>query len=223
MRVTVFSSYGSKHPNFINVDYVLEGIKNCDIQDQIYQIRNCQDIKMRRYLKEQLPCILFAGEFYRREDKAFNKAAGFCILDIDHIAGNVEDEKKRFSQYPFVYSAFVSPSGDGLKVLVRIPATTDKHRSYYRGLMKMFPELDGTSINESRICFSSCDPNIYINKNAIEFTDLVDFVKPVSIGISKECKNTNYFKLANVAKIIREAEDGGKHIAILKAGRLLGG
>ena len=225
MRVTLFDHFTSTHPTFMQVDYVLENIKNCVIQDKIDALRKISDKKDRKAIKENLPCILFAGEFYRRNDSSFHKAAGLCILDFDQVIGDIEEAKNRFKAFPFVYSVFVSPSGDGLKVLVRIPATLDKHRDYYRGLMKLFPDLDSTSQNESRICFSSCDKNIYINPLATEFKGAIEENKRKNVGVIDPiiATYTNYSRAQVALNIIRNAVEGEKHYSILKAGTLMGG
>ena len=63
---------------------------------------------------------------------------------------------------------FISPSGKGLKVLVKIPRDAENHVGYFLALEKFFNSqfFDKTSKNLSRVCYESFDPDIYINKDA---------------------------------------------------------
>ena len=68
----------------------------------------------------------------------------------------------------YVLSVFVSPSGNGIKVLVKIPFDVENHVNYFNSLENYFssPQFDKTSKNVSRVCYESYDPFIYINKDS---------------------------------------------------------
>lgn len=221
--ITVFKNFSdTTNPKYFEVDTVLEQIKSCKIQKQIDEIRICLDEKIKKELKKQLPCILFSGKFSKRNDKSLIEHSGFVVLDWDKLV-DVEADKQEIAKHSFIYALFVSPSGDGLKGVVKIPKEKTKHRDYYRGLMKLFPELDATSINESRICYASVDKDIYINKNASVFTDFIEEKqpeKPIQKDYTQEKTNN---KIDNALNLIRNAIDGEKHHALLKASRLMGG
>lgn len=223
--ITVFNNFANTtKPKYFEIDAVLESIRNCNVQKQIDAIREEKDEKKKKELKKLLPCILFSGEFVRRKDDGINKHSGYVVLDWDKL-NDVEKKKKEISEYPFVYSCFVSPSGDGIKAVVRIPADIKKHRGYYKGLMKVFNDIDQTSINESRICYASCDKDIYINHIATEFTDYIEFLdaKVNNSVVVKEAIHNDYARAQRACKIIRDSIDGEKHIALLKASKLMGG
>jgi len=224
--ITVFKDFSeTKKPHYVDVDTMLLRIKNCKIQQQIDELRKETDKKKQRELKEKLPCILWSGEFKERKDKGIIKHSGFVILDFDKV-DDLEILKNEINSHKFVYASFTSPSGNGLKVLVKVPAIIEKHRGYYRALMKIFKDLDPTNINESRICFESVDKDIYINKNAVAFTEYIeDYQKATPLGDKKEFKKTqtDYRKTQIAADMVRNAIDGEKHIVLLKAARLMGG
>jgi len=221
--ITVFDNFSNtKNPKYFKINTVLEQIKSCKIQKQIDEIRSCTDDKLKKKLKNNLPCILFAGKFTERNDKSLTEHSGFVVLDWDKLE-NLEEKKKQISEYQFIYALFISPSGNGLKGVVKIPKEKDKHRDYYRGLMELFPELDATSINESRICFASADSEIYINEGAVDFTKAIPEkkVKPIQQKDYTQERTDNKIDIA--LNIIRSAVDGEKHHALLKASRLMGG
>ncbi len=216
-------------PYYVDVNVVLQRIKTCHSQNQINKIRQESDDKKKKALKRALPSIIFAGKFSKREDKAMLSHSGLCVLDFDHLK-DVVARKEELKQHSFFYSIFVSPSGDGLKAIAKIPPIIEQHRGHYKGLLEIFPELDTTSINESRVCFESCDKDIYINQDAIDFTDYVDFeeeakhVEYPNYDTSEIVKTgTDYYKIAIATKMIAEATDGEKHKTLLRASKLMGG
>lgn len=224
MVVTVYkNALETKQPYYVQVDVILDRIKNGKIKQQIDDIRNEADEAVRRDKKKMLPSIIFAGKFTERKDSAIEAHSGLCVLDFDHIA-NLPEKKAEIASNEFVYSVFVSPSGDGLKVLVKIPPSIDNHRRHYKSLLKRFPELDATSINISRVCFESYDPDIYINKNAVEFTDMEELIDTTPVGGNLDTQvKTNYAKIQIAVQMIRNSVDGEKHNVLLRASRLMGG
>ena len=223
--ITIFKNFAdTTAPKYVEIDYVLESIKNCKIQKQVDELRCETDKKKRNELKKLLPCILFSGTFSKRSDKSIIEHSGYVVLDWDNVT-DLEQKKAEIVKNEFIYACFISPSGNGLKAVAKIPKDIQKHRGYYAGLVRAFPELDATSKNESRICYASCDKDIYINTNAIEFTGFVD-VKELQKMPLAELNRTvsNDYSKANIAlKLIRDSVDGQKHGELLKAAKLMGG
>lgn len=222
--VTIFNGILDKtNAKYFDVDVVLEQIRLCALQPKIDAIRTAKTLKEQKELKKSLPCICFSGAFSERYDDRMTEHSGLAIVDYDHVE-NLLEKKAELEKLPYVYSVFISPSGDGLKVLIRIPADIKRHRGHYNALKKVFPDMDKTSINESRVCFASADATIYINKDAVEFTDYEEPVKAIAVQVSEQrALETNYHKLAVGARIIRESIDGEKHIKLIHASKLMGG
>lgn len=172
--ITVFNHFWSKKPKFVEVEYVLDAIRKGSIKEKIEQIRDATDENERKRLKETLPCILFSGEFSERADSKILKHSGIICLDFDKFKTREELEayKEELKADPYVYVIFDSPSGAGIKVLVKTTNDTDNHRGHFRALRDYFnnPNFDSTCINESRVCFMSYDPDIHINKDSEIFT-----------------------------------------------------
>jgi twinkle protein len=125
---------------------------------------------------------------------------------------------------PYTFAAFISPSGDGLKVLFKIPEDKQAHAEHYLGIVdyckeKGYPDLDTTSKNLSRVCFVSFDPDIYVNKESEIFTGK----KKEEVKTVSEAQNTDFAKLQIVCEMVRNSNDGNKHHNLIKASRLAGG
>jgi hypothetical protein len=180
-----------------------------------------------KLLKLKLPVVLFSGEFKERRDDAMIDHSGYIVLDFDHIE-DVEDVKRTISLDQYIYSVWVSPSGTGLKALVKIKFP-ERHRDQFRGLVSYFDkqyglEVDGSGINESRACFESYDPNIVIKDNSDVFTGiLTERSERQQVVQSKVALGTDYTKLAIAARMIANAPDGKKHEVLRNAAVLVGG
>ena len=182
------------------MDVVLDRIKDGATKDLVKRIRAEKNKSERNILKKNLPAICFSGVFNKRNDASIQQHSGFICLDFDGY-----DKKKELLMYkdnlsrdPYVYAAFVSPSGNGLKVIVPIPADPENHVNYFNALQNHFdsPHFDKTCKNVSRVCYESFDPVMYINKNAsvwdklddVEYKEIVARRDPPSIPISDENK-----------------------------------
>ena len=108
--------------------------------------------------------------FNKRADDSITVHSGFICLDFDgyKTKKDMMSEKERLSKDRYTYSVFISPSGNGLKALVKIPKEPNNHKNYFMSLEKYFNSsyFDKTSKNVSRVCYESYDPLIYINKNS---------------------------------------------------------
>ena len=169
--VTIFQNIReTETPFFKDVTYILQRIKEGNNQELVKKIRQEKNKTKRNELKKNLPAICFSGQFNKRSDSAIVEHSGLICLDFDGYPKTKDllEDKERFQKNKFVYSAFVSPSGNGLKVLIKIPADQDKHTKYFNSLKKEFdsPYFDTTSKNLSRVCYESYDRLLHINTNS---------------------------------------------------------
>jgi hypothetical protein len=136
----------------------------------VKKIRLEKNKSERNELKKQLPAICFSGQFTKRADNSLSQHSGLICLDFDGYQKQKEllQDKETISKNKYVYSIFISPSGNGLKVLVKIPEDAENHTNYFNSLDKHFNSLyfDKTSKNISRVCYESYDPLIFINENS---------------------------------------------------------
>ena len=220
MTVTIFKNvYEKNAPNYINVGKALARIRDGKSKDTITLVREGD-----KACKLKLPVVLFSGEFTERSDEALFDHSGLIVLDFDHI--DVENSKASLATDQYVYSVWVSPSGEGLKALVRI-TNPERHRDHFRALVKYFHkqyglDVDESGVNESRACFESYDPDIVINEGAAKFGALSSEMSEMQVA-RREGQVTDYMKLNLAARMIRQAEDGDKHSTLLRAARLIGG
>lgn len=175
-------------------------------------------------LKKELPIALWSGKFTERKDSSIKEHSGLIVLDFDHI--DVDGSKKVLATDDYVYACWVSPSGEGLKALVKV-SNPESHRDHFRALQAYFDnqyglEVDPSGINESRACFESYDPDIVIKDSSAVFSKMIS-EKALSQKAENKETYTDYNKLAIVSSMLRKAQDGEKHAMLLKAAILCGG
>lgn len=223
MRVTIFQDLYKKEAKDAHTMPIAEALRRIQTGKSattIEAIRNGD-----KDFKKTLPVVLFSGEFKGRRDDALEKHSQFIVLDFDHI--DVAASKAILSTDPYVYSCWVSPSGDGLKALVRI-SNPERHRDHFRALRTYFHkqydlEVDESGINESRACFESYDPNISINENSAVFGAFSTEKGESQVAISKAGIYTDYKRLNIAAMKIRQCEDGDKHNTLVRVSYMCGG
>jgi hypothetical protein len=133
----------------------------------IETIRAEDDKDARNELKMQLPCVLFSGEFKERNTAGLIRHSGYICLDFDGV-----DNREELAADEFIYACWVSPSGNGVKALVRIPG--DDHYGSYLALEKRYPKLDRSCKDVSRVCYESYDPDLWVNEDAKIFTNRIE-------------------------------------------------
>ncbi len=169
MKITIFKDIReTEQKHIVDVGGMLERIKNgSKSKDLIKSIRVEKDSTKRQQLKMKLPSILFSGEFVGRKDSDIVNHSGLICLDFDKYDSQKDmlSDKEKFTKDKFTYSVFISPSGNGLKVLVKIPKDIPNHKLYFNALQKYYnnPHFDTTSKNIARVCYESYDPLIFTN------------------------------------------------------------
>ena len=188
-NVTIFKDIkDTDTPFFRDIRQILLRIKDGSetTRDLVKRIRLEKRKPERQELKKQLPAICFSGTFNKRTDASLIHHSGFICLDFDGYEKSKDllHDKENLSKNKYVFSVFISPSGNGLKVLVKIPADADNHTNYFNSLEKYFnsPYFDKTSKNLSRVCYESYDPLLHINENS-SIWDLIE--EPEYTEVSK--------------------------------------
>lgn len=118
-------------------------------------------------LKKQLPAVAPSGVFINgHAESDFQSHSGLICCDFDHYG---EDTKELLSKDDHTLLAFISPTGNGVKVFVKFEGITkDNHNkawetvySYYK--TKYGLEMDIKCKDVNRLCFLSYDSNPYFN------------------------------------------------------------
>ena len=177
MEITIFKDIkDTSQPFYRDVSIIIERIKQGASQEIVRTIRSEKDKSKRNQLKQSLPAICFSGKFTKRNDASLTEHSGLICLDFDGYETDklLLEEKENLTKDRYVYSVFISPSGLGLKVLIKIPAEAETHKQFFNSLQHHFnsPYFDETCKNLSRVCYESYDPLIYINEQSSVFNQI---------------------------------------------------
>ena len=184
----------------IAVRKVLEAIRTggTRLRDQVTEIRTRFEAELRitgdikaakravEGLKMALPGVMWCGQFSDREQPVapkLQKYSGLLCGDMDELGQQLVRTREKLKSSPHLVALFVSPTGQGLKVVFCVPTDGAKHRGSFRAVEKHVRDLTGIQIDESgkdvgRLCFMSYDPELYHNPNATELEPLPEPEKP---------------------------------------------
>jgi hypothetical protein len=163
--LTVFPDvFSTSKPKYCLLSDVIDRIRAGNSRELVEKIRSISDKSEREALKKKLPSICFSGIFTQRNNASLIKHSGFVVLDYDNVPMSF---KAKVCQNPYVRAAFVSPTGTGLKIVVKI---SGDHVEVVKRLGEYFP-AEGLDLQTdvSRVCFESYDPDVYFNDKSLEF------------------------------------------------------
>jgi hypothetical protein len=184
MRVSIFKNIKSIAPvKDTSVLKVLESIRSSEYKNRIGSIRVETDKAKRNELKSKMPYVTFCGTFTSRSNSNLKSHSGLACLDFDDVV-NLDDLRKVINEDSFTFASFVSPSGDGLKVLVKIPQidNNNDYQDYYVELIKHYSkyhDLDEGTKDLARACYLSFDEDVFISSDSELFTD--KFYRPLPV------------------------------------------
>ena len=80
-------------------------------------------------LKKQLVGVLFSGVLTRRAAGQLQDHSGLLCLDLDGLGGRLECVRGDVNTDPHTVGSFVSPTANGLKVIVRVRQDSARHKA----------------------------------------------------------------------------------------------
>lgn len=139
-----------------------------------------KDLK-RDFKRDNFPAVSFGGEFSERRNDKLLRSSNLACLDFDHIGTReqVEEVKQRISQETELDPVllFISPSGDGLKVVVNIRQEI-RNDSDFKGVFKSLRRFCQERLNlnpdEARkdisgLCYLPFDGDAILNQAGAGF------------------------------------------------------
>lgn len=223
IQITSFDNMKSSKSTTIPLFQEFGNIKRGRYKDLIIKCRDAiakENKALYTSLKSQLPAVTFCGEFSSgRKANDIIQYNNLMIFDIDNLELHLLKETiVTLQKDKFVLALWLSPSGLGLKGIVKIDGDVDKHKYVFNALRIYFLDnykidLDRSGSDVSRLCFSSWDENFYFNKDSDIFTDFLEIEETSSVKkgiktqkqyvISKNAFATEGFNRVQDSKIIK--------------------
>lgn len=136
-------------------------------------------------LKKQLLAFTPSGTFENgRKAELLSQYSEYVILDLDDLNPvQLVEAKKIVALAPYTFAVFISPSGNGLKIIVAVNSKAEHHKlafqqvsDYYAQALQV--EVDPSGKDVSRLCFMSYDPDCFRNIHAEKFNVNIELHEP---------------------------------------------
>jgi hypothetical protein len=171
MLISSYKNIHDKQDVDIEIDNFLEGVRSGRWQDIALEVRNAPIKEIKDLIKKKAPLVTISGSFSERKADALRKHSNFIAIDIDNL-DDPAATKKRIGADPYIYAAFISISGQGLCLVIKIDGT--RHLDAFNAIAAyLYNEyqliVDQSGKDVSRARFVSYDPAIIDNSKSATF------------------------------------------------------
>ena len=171
MLISLYKNIHDSQDKDIEIDNFLEGIRSGRWQDIALEVRNAPNKEIKELKKKTAPLVTISGSFAARKDDALRKHSNYIAIDIDNL-DDAAATKDRISADSYIYAAFISISGKGLCLIIKIDGT--RHLDAFNGIAAyLYNEyqliVDQSGKNVSRARFISYDPFLIQNSKSATF------------------------------------------------------
>tara|TARA_B100001109_G_scaffold253743_1_gene252012 strand:- start:236 stop:1201 length:966 start_codon:yes stop_codon:yes gene_type:complete len=157
--------------------------------------------------KSELPAVAFCGKFENGHSlKNLVSYNSLMILDIDDLDPlSTLKLKQELSQDDFVMALWLSPSGVGLKGLIKVLGDQNTHKALFKSISDYILTtynliLDKSGSDISRLCYVSYDPDLYLNIDSKVYEDEEAIKSPKDSKLNKKIPkkdNSEILKLSD--------------------------
>jgi hypothetical protein len=184
----------------VSLASIITNIKSGTYHDSINAIRMAKGMgKPERadQLKKELLAFTPSATFKDGRKKDLLTAYSGCVhLDFDKLTP--EELQQSFDlavKIPFTFACFTSPSGDGLKIFIKVNTDQEVHEQAYKQVQAYYEkeigiEADPKCKDITRLCFVSNDPNAFFNKSASTFEIALQEQAPLSEPLFEQAQNS---------------------------------
>lgn len=171
MLISSYKNIHDKQDIDIEIDSFLEGVQSGRWQDIALEVRNAPTKEIKDLKKKTAPLVTPSGSFSERKVDCLRKHSGFIAIDIDNL-NDPAAVKERIGANHYFYSAFISISGNGLCLIIKIDST--RHLDAFNGIAAyLYNEyqliVDQSGKDVSRARFVSYDPFLLLNTKSATF------------------------------------------------------
>jgi len=161
---------------------LIDGIRSDEYAEPVAEVRRliaAGDKPAADMLKRQLPAVSLSGCIEGRRKAAVADGrfshSGLLQIDLDakdNIGWSVDEMREILQADPRMVAVFVTPSGEGVKGVARVPADVETHKAAFLAAEAHFRtmnlEIDGSCKDPGRLCFVSHDPKAWLRMDTSE-------------------------------------------------------
>jgi hypothetical protein len=181
--VSIYKEY-KKVGSDSEITEVFESIKKGDYKDDINSIRyavHSEDFGTADVIKNGLVAFTTSGTFgSARTKENITSYSKMICLDFDKLTyDELQETLTIIKECSYTYAAFISPSGNGIKVIVKVNSEKENHEVTYTQVAEYYKTLTGIGYDKkckdiSRLCFISFDEDLYINDTCEIFNPIIE-------------------------------------------------
>lgn len=153
---------------------VYKAISGADYASSTRVLRGISEIDRARAFKSRnFDFICASGIFSKRCETGLVRHSNLIVIDFDHLK-RLHQLKTALINNPYFDTVmiFISPSGDGLKWIVKIDLEKNTHLQWFRAIetyvkINYHIQIDKSGKDVSRCCFLPYDPCVYLNEKYI--------------------------------------------------------
>jgi hypothetical protein len=151
MKVSVFKNF-NQIVETIDLSTILENIRSGKYLAIVLPLRELISLdKIAEYneKKKSLPAFTPSGLFENgRKLEFLEEYSGCLVLDLDKLTyDQLYEAKAKIIKIPYIYSCFISPSGQGLKILVKVISRPVFHKQVFEQVKDYYEQQLGISID----------------------------------------------------------------------------
>ena len=144
MKVSIFRNFNQVVEN-LDITTILEQIRSGKYKSRILALREMlRQGKIDEYndAKRSLPAFTPSGLFEGgRKMEYLKEYSGLIILDIDKLTQEqLCAARSRVEEIPYTHACFISPSGNGLKILVKVFSRPVYHKVVFNQVKSHYEE-----------------------------------------------------------------------------------
>lgn len=129
------------------------------------------------YKQTRFPAVTWSALLKKRssDEKFLQEHTGLICIDIDKLQPDKLTGLKKLLQHDnYVFFLFTSPSGTGLKIIIKTSTDAKEHLAYFNALETYFLQEYGLPVDVSgkdisRLCFLCCDVDCFYNSDSVAF------------------------------------------------------
>jgi hypothetical protein len=162
-----------------NLIEIFQEIKTDKYQSDINSIRYALqkgDEKQADEIKSSLIAFTMSGTFGKSRTKTnLNTYSQIIGLDFDHIpVAELNKLVTLINECKYTFASFISPSGEGIKIFIKVNTNAEHHSIAYNQVANHYKEISGYDFDPkckdiTRLCFVSCDADLFLNESATIF------------------------------------------------------
>lgn len=223
MKSSFYGNIFSQNSEQLDFSAIIDRIQKLMYEDQVAKIKMLAFANNKdeaNELKKKLPAFTPSGTFEGLRDASTVVYNQLVHLDFDNLVPvEIHPLLETINACSLTHASFLSPSGLGLKVFIKVDSQVHEHKhcleqimSYYEQLTGVSPDKQCTDIN--RLCFMSSDIDCYYNPDSEIFSpefEMPDAVKGSEEAMNREIAAENIPNLVEYTNRKKQYVQGGRN------------